>query len=476
MRKWDVVILGANGGGVLAGAILAKKGFSVLIVEEKAKAGPSRRKYRFRRFSNLSELLLSRHVVEGIYQWLGIPLARGEFAHRDDLTCQIILPGHRVDISPNRTDLLEQMKSEFPGDFDLIETLYARLGEEDWVRRTMMARGGEKTFLDRIGRRLVRRYHTSSDRPLSAFLAPLRKNNALARFIDVQIKSMSYLFMEDSPFGLARHLMGILVQDDVLMDMMGPQGLMDRVKGEMMRGGGRIITLESLEGIRIEKSEGEFRITTRGKGQPMASRVCIGTIPFRLLRKLIPTAFSGKKWAERSERLWPKYFIFSLNLGIDAEGIPVGLGDCFISLRDVDAPYKNGNLLMACMGPEGVGAPAGKRSMTINTLVPVGEAAGIEGIIQEMLDHVLEVAPFLDRSIRVMDGRPPTEGYRGQWTTRDIIYGGTLPFRVGDAILPTTTPLEGLYLACRENFPYLGFEGEILSGIKAAQAILRHFS
>jgi hypothetical protein len=114
--------------------------------------------------------------------------------------------------------------------------------------------------------------------------------------------------------------------------------------------------------------------------------------------------------------------------------------------------------------------------MTINTLVPVGEAAGIEGIIQEMLDHVLEVAPFLDRSIRVMDGRPPTEGYRGQWTTRDIIYGGTLPFRVGDAILPTTTPLEGLYLACRENFPYLGFEGEILSGIKAAQAILSHFS
>jgi len=476
MRKWDVVILGANSGGILAGALLAKKGFSVLIVEEKAKAGTPRRKYRFRRFSNLSELLVSRHVVEGIYQWLGIPIARGEFAHRGDLTCQIILPGHRVDISPHWSDLLEQMRSEFPRDFDLIETFYARLGEEDWVRRTMMATGDEKTFLGRIGGRLVREYHALSDRPLSAFLAPLRKNKALARFMDVQMKSMSYLFMEDSPFGLARHLMGILVQDDVLMDMMGPQGLMDRVKGEVVRGGGRIIALKSIEEIRIEKSEEGFRITTNGKGQPMASRVCIGTIPFRQLRKLIPTAFSGRKWAERGEGLWPKYFIFSLNLGIDAGGIPVGLGDCFISLRDVEAPYENGNLLMACMGPEGVGAPPGKRSMTINTFVPVGDAAGIEGIIQEMLNHVLEVAPFLDRSIRVMDGRPPTEGYRGQWTNSDIIYGGTLPFRVGDAILPTTTPLEGLYLASRENFPYLGFEGEILSGMKAAQAILSHFS
>lgn len=479
MRRWDVVILGANAGGILAGSLLTKKGFSVLILEEKVKAGSVHRKYRFRRFSNLSDLLVSRGVVEGVYHLLDLPFAHEEFTHRADLKCQILLPNLRVDISLDRAVLLDQMKREFPRDFGLIETFYSQLQEGDWICRNIMAIGDEQPLLGRIGRWFGHVYHALSDRPLSAFLASVKGDKAFARFIDVQIKSMSYLIADDPPISLASHLIGILLQDGAFIDIMGPQGFMDRVKGEAVRGGGKIKVLESFNTLRIEKSQGEFRIYAKGEGKPILSRVLIGDIPPIQLRRLIPTAFSERKWSEEDKRLWPQYFILSLNLGIDAQGIPVGLGDCFVSLRDLDAPYENGNLLMVFVGPEGVGAPSGKRSVTVNAFVPVARgklfSAEIKGVIEDMLIHLFEIAPFLDRSIRLIDGRPSIERYRSGWTNSDIIYGGPSSFRVGDEILPTITSMEGLFLSCRGNFPYLGFEGEVLSGIKAAEVVSKRF-
>jgi phytoene dehydrogenase-like protein len=479
MRRWDVVILGANAGGILAGALLTKKGFSVLILEEKVKAGSVRRNYRFRRFSNLSDLLVSRGVVEGVYHLLDLPFAHEEFPHRADLTCQILLPDLRVDISLDRAVLLDQMKKEFPRDCGLIETFYSQLQERDWICRNIMAIGDGQPLPGRIGRWFGHVYHALSDRPLSAFLASVKGDKAFARFIDVQIKSMSYLITDDPPISLASHLIGILLQDEAFTDIMVPQGFMDRVKGEMVREGGKIKVLESFDTLRIEKSQGEFGIYLKGEGKPISSRVFIGDIPPTQLRKLIPTAFSERRWAEKGKRLWPQHFILSLNLGIDAQGIPVGLGDCVVSLRDLDAPYENGNLLMVFTGPEGVGTPSGKRSVTVNAFVPVASgklvSAEIKGVIEDMLIHLLEIAPFLDRSIRLIDGRPSIERYRSEWTNSDIIYGGTSSFRVGDEILPTITSIEGLFLACRGNFPYLGFEGEILSGIKAAEMVSNRF-
>jgi len=479
MKRWDVIILGANAGGILAGALLTKKGFSVLILEEKVKAGSARRKYQFRRFTNLSEILLSRGVIEGVYHLLDLPFAHGEFTPRADLKCQILLPNHRVDISVDRAVLLDQMKKEFPRDFGLIETFYSQLQKGNWIRHNIMAIGDEQPLIGRIKRWVAPVYHGLSDRPLSAFLASVKGDRALARFIDVQIKSMSYLIADDLPVSLASHLIGILVEDEAFTDIMGPQGFMDRVKGEAVRGGGKINALESFNTLCIEKDPGEFRIYTKGEGKPILSRVLIGDIPFTQLRRLIPTAFPERKWVEKDKRLWSQYFMLSLNLGIDARGIPVGLGDCIVSLRDLDASYENGNLLMVFLGPEGVGTPSGKRPVTVNALVPVAKGrlarAGIKGVIEDMLTHLLEVAPFLDRSIRLIDGRPSLERYRSEWTNSDIIYGGTSSFRVGDEILPTVTPMEGLFLACRGNFPYLGFEGEILSGIKVAEAVLKRF-
>jgi phytoene dehydrogenase-like protein len=478
MRTWDVVILGTNTAGILAGALLTKRGFSVLLLEEKEKAGKVRGKYRPRRFSNLSEVFVRRTVIEGVYQLLDLAPDVGDFTRRRDFKCQIILPGHRVDISSDPNDLLREMKREFPRDFGFIETFYARLKEEDWIRRTMMAIGDEQPLRGRIGRWLGQVYHALSDRPLSRFMGSLRGDKTFARFIDVQIKSMSYLDADDSPFSLASHLMGILLEDEIFTDVTSPRGFMDKVKREMVRGGGRISAIESFKGIGIEKSPGEFRIHT-GDSKAISSRVCIGNLPFTHLRELIPSAFSGRKWERRGELLWPKYFVLSLNLGIDVRGVPVGLGDCFVSLRDGVAPYENGNLLMGFMEPEGVGAPSGKRAITVNSFVPLAMGktgrSEIKGVIENMVCHLLEVAPFLDRSIQFIDARPSVERYRRQRSNSDIVYGAASPFRVGRAILPAITPMEGLFIASRENFPYLGFEGEIISGIKAAQRVSQRF-
>jgi hypothetical protein len=477
MKRWDVVIVGTNAGGILAGALLVKKGFSVLFLEEKAQAGNTRWKYRFPRFSNLSEIFLRSAVVEEVHNLLGLPMAGREFARKGDITCQILLPGHRVDILSVGNDPLEEMKKAFPRELGLIESFYSRLRGEDWIGRMVMSMGNEQPLSNRIGKGFARAYHSLSDKPLSGIVGILGGDNAFARFIDVQIKSMSYLYVDDFPLSLATHLIGTLFRDDVITDATSRRGFLERLRGETVKWGGRTSLVESLDSIRIEQSTGEFRIYKNGEDTPILSRFCIANLPLTRLKNLVNTDFSGKKWVERGRGLWPKYFVFSLNFGLEAREIPVGLGDCFVSLRDMDAPYENGNLLMGFMRPEGVGAPANKRAVSVNALIPVSkekrDRAEIRGVIENMLVHLLEVAPFLDRSIRLIDGRPSLKRYGGQWTTSDIVYGGNPSFRVGTQILPISTPLEGLFLPCRENFPYLGFEGDILSGIRTARAILR---
>ena len=479
MRKFDVVILGSHVGGIMAGALLTKKGFSVLMLEEKVKARSARGKYRFRRFSNLSELVVSRTLVEGVYGLLDLRVERGEFSARRDLGCQVLLPGHRVDISPHRANLLEEIRREFPRDFEFIETLYARVEGKDWLGPILMTLGDEPPFIGQIRRWFAHEYRALCDKRVSTILTSHGGDRAFNRFIDVQMKSMSYILVDDPPFALASHLLGILLKDEAYTDMVNSRGFMDRIKGEMARGGGRIKALDSFGTIRVEKSGGEFRVYTNGERNPFLSRVFLGDIPFARLRGLFPKAFSGRGWLERAERLWPEYFIFSLHLGVDGGGLPVGLGDCFMSLRDLNGPDANGNLLMVFVGPEGVDAPPGKRSVTANAFVPVTNGktgtTGTEGVAGAILSHLSEVAPFLDRSIRVIYDQPSQERYQSEWNNGDIIYGTTSSFRVGDAILPTVTPMEGLFLACRENFPYLGFEGEILSGMRAAQAVWNRF-
>ena len=54
--------------------------------------------------------------------------------------------------------------------------------------------------------------------------------------------------------------------------------------------------------LRIEKDQGEFRIYTKGEGKPILSRVFVGDIPFSQLKRLIPTAFPERKWAEKARR------------------------------------------------------------------------------------------------------------------------------------------------------------------------------
>jgi phytoene dehydrogenase-like protein len=325
MRTYDVVILGAHVAGILAGALLTKKGFSVLMLEEKVKARSARGKYRFRRFSNLSELVVNRTLVEGVYGLLGLSPAPGELSPRNDLRCQILLPGHRVDISPDRPRLLEEIRREFPRDFESIETLYALVERGDWLGPMLVTLSDEPPLVGQMGRWFAHEYRALFDKRLSTLLRSHRGDRTFDRFIDVQMKSMSYVLVDDPPFALASHLLGILLKDEAVTNMVGSRGFVDRVKGEMVGGGGRIKVLESFDTIRVEKPEEEFRVYTKGEKNPISSRVFIGDIPFARLRGLFSKAFSGRRWMVRAERLWPEYFVFSLHLGVDGGGIPVGL-------------------------------------------------------------------------------------------------------------------------------------------------------
>ena len=89
------------------------------------------------------------------------------------------------------------------------------------------------------------------------------------------------------------------------------------------------------------------------------------------------------------------------------------------------------------------------------------------------MKHLNHVIPFLDRYIDLSDfewaGR-----HVGRWSYPHFLYETTGPFDWRAGVIPTRLSND-LYFTGKENFPYLGLEGEVLSGLLAANQILEKY-
>ena len=91
-----------------------------------------------------------------------------------------------------------------------------------------------------------------------------------------------------------------------------------------------------------------------------------------------------------------------------------------------------------------------------------------------VMSHLTHLFPFLENHIEFTDWNWGEKNARC-WSYPHYFYGATSAFHWRDGIVPRRIS-KNLYFTGRENFPYLGVEGEILSGLSAAQEILKKHS
>jgi len=483
-NDYEVAVLGTGLGGLIAATLLARKKHRVLLLKETAyQTSYVRGGYRFVPFSSLSEKRLKLPLLHKIAQGLGISLlsSRREGGspprrnhERQKVAFQVILPEARVDLFCDRSLLGMEWKREFPKELIGIGEFHAELGQLREVLEKEKTKEGLQQVFPLRPRSWIRRFfphdglpRTETGERLSSFSKEFKE------LVRLQMISWGNLHSEHFPVSLASYLLPN--NDSGEWFTSGDLGtLEEKILERFVQQQGRVDEIEAVEKAHLERKNGFILSLERGEKVFRAEHLIVNA-PLDHL-----TNASGRwekllsKWRKRVP---PRYVVVPFFVGIREKVVPVGMKDLLVSIRDFEKPYEGGNLLFLSLSSAGdeSEAPEGRRALTVESMMPLGEWDDDFFAEQEksVRDHLGSLFPFLEDHIEFID----TDWTRAQisrWSFPHYLYEATSSFDWREGVVPTRLA-SNLYLTGKENFPYLGVEGEILSGFMVANEILKKY-
>jgi phytoene dehydrogenase-like protein len=445
--KYDVVIAGSELSGLISAALLARKGVRVAVVSgSRETASHERDGYRFNK-TPIPVTGLNDGPLGKIFGEIGLP-KEGE---RGKVSYQVVLPDERVDIWREPEEFRDELRRCFPGEIDKVLTFYSHLSELHGLIGQVMDLNpfSFRLFLPsgvRKGRRSVK--------DLSEGLGLSRRFQA---FIRVQIAAFSYLSGSTSSLA-ASSLLGS-ARNGIYHLEGGIDGIrsliLERVKA---------LGVDLMGSPAKEASRNGNRWLLRTDEEGVSGMLVIGNMDLSGFCSLF---LDGRK-QRHIERIEKGLLPLTIDLGVKAAGIPVGMAENVIILRDYGKEPVYDNLLFVQSGP----AINGKRSLSVTSRIPC-DGHHREETVHETLEGMLEgidrLCPFVDRH---------TEAFsvRSHEPDRGFLYTTSLRQRMGVGVLPFEMVRDAVFYAGPEVFPSLGFDGLVHSGEMAASAALRSLS
>jgi phytoene dehydrogenase-like protein len=170
--------------------------------------------------------------------------------------------------------------------------------------------------------------------------------------------------------------------------------------------------------------------------------------------------------------------LIPLFLGIREKVVPVGMRDLLVSILDLNKPYEGGNLLFISLSQKGdeSEAPEGRRALIVESLM-IPKRWDPDLFVEHqkgVMKHLNHLFPFLEENIEFTDWDWVNEQF-SCWSYPHFLYETTSDFQWREGVVPNRIS-NNFYFIGKESFPYLGIEGEVLSGLIVAQQILEKYS
>jgi len=474
-KIFDVAILGTGLGGLIAATRLARENRRVLLLKEKKYQSSFKRDgYCFVPFSNFSEKLVQAGLLKKISDSTdrqGHQGGKGKI--EQNIFSQVILPGARIDVYREPSRLQGEWKREFPEELNQIKNFYGELGRIKQLLKKIKSKEPAGWFFPIHDRSLIRRWFTFDNLPkggmnqwLSAFSSEFKK------CIELQMISRGNFFSSSFPLSLVSHLLLNDGEDgwergidrEVLT-----QGLFEK----LAQSGGSVEEIEKVEKIE-RKGRRNYSLHLEGDGKVFRSRSLVLNAPLRCVSGLFGTR--GKALLRWGKRIRSRYILVPIFLGIREKVVPVGMEDLLISVRNLGKPYENGNLLLLGLSRKGdeSQAPEGKRALTAMSFRPVegSEKDNLSDLQDDVMNHLGHLFPFLESHVEFID-RTWAEGQMGSWSYPHYYYETDFNIQWRSGIVPVQIS-KHLYFSGKENFPYLGLEGEMLSGLWLGEQIFKN--
>ncbi|HVP29635.1 MAG TPA: hypothetical protein VMW35_10800 [Myxococcota bacterium] len=454
-RRWDVIVLGGALPGLVAAARLGMQGARVLVVEEEAAA---------RGASALREpFLLAGHAAGGVLdaclKALTIPLIDRKKIEPEAVALQVVMPDRRVDVGEPQTTLDELVTWGIAKPEEAHELVRALLEAAAAERAAMLeapvvkagglralARGGGAPRGARHGRGL----------PVEV----ARADGALALLLEAQVRALSQLGASAPP----------------------PEARA-RLLGSPLEGGAFYASadgfLRSLLRRRIQAVFGEFR-TIPGRFELVTSDhqpglAIAGSNDVWLGRALVLNAPRSSLAAALADGAGAPDFLtgpaptrrrIALVFRVRGAVLPEGMARRVVRVLDPALPIEGTNCICLSILP----APKGSeiRELVASAIVPTGsphERAAAEACIESA---VRELMPFSEGHL-VREAVPEVRW--DEEAPEDPAIGEGWPLDV--EIRVASRPL--VYALPREAVAALGFEGDVLLGWRAGDAIRADF-
>jgi len=484
--EYEVIILGSGLGGLITGTWLAREKHRVLLLKEK-KYRPFYLKdgYRFVPFSNFSEKRLKVTLLNKISMALNLSLltADREMVHgsktklkksMEKVAFQVILPKARVDLFCRRSAFQMEWKREFPKEFAPIENFYKEMEQYQNLLMKIKAEEGPWSVFPIQPRSLIKKWSPFKSLPkgrLDERLASFSRE--FREFMRLQLVSLGNFYSDQFPLSLAEYLLYNDEREEWVSEV-DLESLKESISEKFFELGGRIEEVEGIEKIDIGWRRG-VTLTSKGDQGVFQSKYLIFNTPLHRLTNLLGRRKKRiSKWEEKIRR---RYILTPFFLGVREKLVPVGMRDLLVSIFDLDKPFEGGNVLLIALSQkrDETDAPEEKRAVVVEGLMPIDEwdESSMEEYQKKVLDHLRYLFPFLDENIEFMD-KTWSEEQSACWSYPHFIYETTSDFKWREGVVPHRIS-KNLYFIGKENFPYLGLEGEVLSGLTVAQQILEKY-
>lgn len=382
-QKQRVIVIGAGIGGLTAGALLARRGYEVLILDQAIVPGGCASTFKRKGFTfdvGATQVagLEPGGIHDLIFSELEIDLPQ---ATPCDPACAVFLPGEESPINVWRDPAKwrEERQKQFPGS-EGFWRLLRNLFKESWKLQGRNPVLPPRNLWDLWQLVQAVRPSTLITVPYTLFTVgdALRfcgqgNNQRLRQFLDLQLKLYSQVNAEETALLYAATALSVSQEPQGLYHLEGSmQVLSDRLVEALEKYGGKLLMRHTVESIEVENGKAKAVVIRNQKNgdvwtqdaDHIVANVTVQNF-VQLLGEQVPHGYK-----QRVENLPPASGAFVIYLGVDESAIPPECPPHLQFMYDANGPIGENNSLFVSVSRCGDGrAPDGKATIIASSFV-----------------------------------------------------------------------------------------------------------